>query len=118
MKQGGLVLFDTRDALNARPGGPPTAEAQWLRKFLTEIDIPALEILPRDHVVTKTFYLLDGFIGRTTDGQTLIEALPTSRPTRRIARRAPATAYRPSSSSRTISPRPGPANLSEKGSIR
>jgi hypothetical protein len=27
-------------------------------------------------VITKTFYLLDGFIGRTTIGQTWVEALP------------------------------------------
>ena len=38
--------------------------------------MPELEVVPRDHVVTKTFYLLDGFIGRTTVGQTWIEALP------------------------------------------
>ena len=32
--------------------------------------------MPRDHVVTKTFYLIDNFIGRTANGQTWIEALP------------------------------------------
>ena len=32
--------------------------------------------MPRDHVVTKTFYLLDGFVGRYASGQTWIEALP------------------------------------------
>ena len=76
MKQGGTIVFDTRDALTARPGGPPTPEGAWLRKLLAGVDVPELEPVPRDHVVTKTFYLLDGFVGRTTIGQTWIEALP------------------------------------------
>ena len=76
MKQGGTIVFDTRDALTSRSGGPPTPEGAWLRKLLSGVDVPELEPVPRDHVVTKTFYLLDGFVGRTTIGQTWIEALP------------------------------------------
>ncbi|MDB5595842.1 MAG: LytTR family transcriptional regulator [Hyphomicrobiales bacterium] len=76
MKQGGTVVFDTRDAMTSRPGGAPTPEAQWLRVLLTGVDVPELEPVPRDHVVTKTFYLIDQFVGRTTVGQTWIEALP------------------------------------------
>ena len=76
MKGGGTIVFDTRDALTARPGGPPTPEGAWLRKLLAGIDVPELEPVPRDHVVTKTFYLLDSFVGRTAIGQTWIEALP------------------------------------------
>ncbi|MEN9707899.1 MAG: hypothetical protein RIQ68_307 [Pseudomonadota bacterium] len=76
MKQGGTVIFDTRDALTARPGGPPSPEQQWLRNMLAGVDVPELEPIPRSHVVTKTFYLLENFVGRTTVGQTWIEALP------------------------------------------
>lgn len=76
MKQGGFVVFDTRDALTARPGEAPSPETLWLRKLLEGVDVPELEPVPRDHVVTKTFYILDGFVGRTTNGQTWIEALP------------------------------------------
>lgn len=75
MKNGGTIVFDTRDALTSRPGSP-TAEQLWLRKLLTNVDVPELEPVPRDHVVTKTFYLLDAFVGRATVGQTWIEALP------------------------------------------
>ncbi len=88
MKGGGTVVFDTRDALTARAGGPPTAEAGWLRTMLAGVDVPELEPVPSDHVVTKTFYLLSGFAGRYANGQTWIEALPpasredTSRPVR------------------------------------
>ncbi|MGH6857273.1 MAG: DUF4159 domain-containing protein, partial [Methylocella sp.] len=76
MKQGGTIIFDTRDALASRPGGPPTPEAKWLRALLEGVDVPELEPVPADHVVTKTFYLIDGFVGRYTTGATWIEALP------------------------------------------
>ncbi len=80
MKNGGTVLFDTRDALTARPGGPPTEEAQWLSRFLSGADVPELEPVPRDHVISKTFYLLDNFVGRYTTAQTWVEALPPAPP--------------------------------------
>ena len=76
MKNGGTVVFDTRDALISRPGGSPTEEALWLRALLEGVDVPELEPVPRDHVLTKTFYLLDRIVGRTAVGQTWIEALP------------------------------------------
>ncbi|MDF2115142.1 DUF4159 domain-containing protein [Roseiarcaceae bacterium H3SJ34-1] len=88
MKQGGMMVFDTRDAMTNRPGDAPTPETQWLRRLLAGVDVPELEVVPRDHVVTKTFYLLDNFVGRTTVGQTWIEALPpaTEDPAQRPAR--------------------------------
>jgi len=79
MKQGGTVLFDTRDAVAAPPGsggetrGPGMIE---LRKILSSLDIPELEPVPRDHVLTKTFYLLRDFPGRFNSGQLWVEALP------------------------------------------
>jgi hypothetical protein len=76
MKNGGTIVFDTRDAMNTRPGGEPTAETQALRRMLATLDVPELEPVPRDHVLTKTFYLLDRFPGRYGTGQTWVEALP------------------------------------------
>jgi hypothetical protein len=81
MKQGGTVLFDTRDAVVAPPGsggethGPGMLE---LRKILSSLDIPELEPVPRDHVLTKTFYLLRDFPGRFNSGQLWVEALPAA----------------------------------------
>ncbi|WP_442753621.1 DUF4159 domain-containing protein [Methylocystis sp. JAN1] len=76
MKQGGTIVFDTRDALNQRPGDGPTPETRWLRELTKGLDIPELEVVPRDHVITKTFYLLDNFVGRYATGETWVEALP------------------------------------------
>ena len=86
MRNGGTVIFDTRDALTSGPGDPPSPETLWLRKLLKGVDIPVLEPVPRDHVVTKTFYLLNGFVGRTANGQTWIEALPPIDPRDRVNR--------------------------------
>jgi hypothetical protein len=82
MKQGGTVLFDTRDAVLAPPG--PGGEARSpgmmeLRTILSSLDIPELEPIPRDHVLTKTFFLLRDFPGRFTTGQLWVEALPSAR---------------------------------------
>jgi len=79
MKQGGTVLFDTRDAIEAPPGdngASQTPGMQALRDILASLDVPELEPVPREHVLTKTFYLLRDFPGRFTTGQTWVEALP------------------------------------------
>lgn len=78
MKQGGTVLFDTRDAVMAPPG--PGGENRSpgmiaLRDILASLDIPELEPIPRDHVLTKTFFLLKDFPGRFSSGQLWVEAL-------------------------------------------
>ncbi|HEY0218638.1 MAG TPA: DUF4159 domain-containing protein, partial [Afipia sp.] len=79
MKQGGTVLFDTRDAIDAPPG--PGGESKTpgmmtLRDILGSLDIPELEPVPPAHVLTKTFFLLRDFPGRFTSGQIWVEALP------------------------------------------
>jgi hypothetical protein len=79
MKQGGTVLFDTRDAVEAPPGengASQTPGMQALRDILSSLDVPELEPVPHEHVLTKTFYLLRDFPGRFTTGQTWVEALP------------------------------------------
>ena len=79
MKQGGTVLFDTRDAVEA-PAGPngesQTPGMQTLRTILSSLDVPELEPVPPAHVLTKTFFLLSDFPGRFNSGPTWVEALP------------------------------------------
>jgi hypothetical protein len=79
MKQGGTVVFDTRDAIEAPPGdggASQTPGMQALRNILSSLDVPELEPVPREHVLTKTFYLLRDFAGRFNTGQTWVETLP------------------------------------------
>ncbi|MCS0501451.1 DUF4159 domain-containing protein [Ancylobacter mangrovi] len=80
MKQGGTVVFDTRDAESVLPGsnGSGTPANDTLRTILSGLDIPELEPVPRDHVLTKAFYLLHDFPGRFTGGTTWVEALPAT----------------------------------------
>jgi hypothetical protein len=79
MKQGGTVVFDTRDAIEAAPGdtgATQTPGMRTLREILSSLDVPELEPVPREHVLTKTFYLLRDFPGRFNSGQTWVETLP------------------------------------------
>lgn len=81
MKNGGTVLFDTRDAIMAPPGPGGSNRSPGmvtLRNILVSLDIPELEPVPRDHVLTKTFFLLRDFPGRFNTGQLWVEALPSA----------------------------------------
>ncbi len=88
MKNGGTVLFDTRDALaGLSDSGIITPETARLRAILADLDIPALEPVPRDHVLTKAFYILDDFPGRYRGSPLWVEAAlekenPDNRPAR------------------------------------
>ena len=72
LRTGGLILFDTRDA----ELGPDSPEAAALRRIAAGLDIPALEQIPQDHVLTRTFYLLQTFPGRYAEGTLWVEAAP------------------------------------------
>ncbi len=81
MKNGGTVLFDTRDAIVAPPGPGGASRSPGmlaLRNILGSLDIPELEPVSRDHVLTKTFFLLRDFPGRFNSGQLWVEALPSA----------------------------------------
>jgi hypothetical protein len=91
MKNGGTVLFDTRDAIDAPPGSGGETRSPGmleLRKILSSLDIPQLEPVPRDHVLTKTFYLLRDFPGRFSTGELWVEALPADEDQERANRPA------------------------------
>jgi len=57
LRHGGMILFDVHD------GGD-------LAGLLDGVDVPPLMPLPEDHVLTRSFYLLDRFPGRR-DGDTV-----------------------------------------------
>jgi len=76
MKQGGTILFDTRDAFSSFGGNGVSPALTRLREILSSLDIPELEPVPQDHVLTKSFYLLRDFPGRFATGKLWVEAMP------------------------------------------
>ncbi len=74
LKQGGIILFDTRDAhlTGGRTGlGAGTRE---LRRLLAGIEIPPLVAMPKEHVIGKSFYLLNDFPGRWAGSSLWLES--------------------------------------------
>ncbi|MEM8653545.1 MAG: DUF4159 domain-containing protein [Pseudomonadota bacterium] len=75
LRSGGLILFDTRDG-DIAGFGASTPNGRKLQDLAAPLDIPALEPVPRDHVLTRTFYLLQDFPGRHLNGEVWVEAAP------------------------------------------
>ena len=74
VKTGGTVLFDTREQGRLVPGAAGSGSAGLqLRRILRGLDVPLLTRVPPDHVLTKTFYLLDDFPGRWAGGAVWVE---------------------------------------------
>jgi hypothetical protein len=76
MRNGGTILLDTRDLTLGGVRGASSSGQQTLRRLLAKLDLPPLEPVPSDHVLTKTFYLLEDFPGRWDGGKVWVEALP------------------------------------------
>jgi len=76
MKQGGMIIFDTRDYGQGVPTGQRLGrdEGTPLQRLLGRLDIPRLEPVPEGHVLTKAFYLIRTFPGRWDGGQLWVEA--------------------------------------------
>ena len=70
-----MILFDTRDADTARFGGS-SPNGRKLQELALPLDVPPLEPIPSDHVLTRTFYLLQDFPGRHASRDVWVEAAP------------------------------------------
>ena len=75
LRSGGMILFDTRDA-DIAGFGANTPEGRMLQQLARPLDIPPLEPVPADHVLTRTFYLLQEFPGRYAGRELWVEAAP------------------------------------------
>ena len=76
IKNGGTIFFDTREDgadLNSLAGEVSGATLA-LRRVVEKLDIPPIEPVPPDHVLTKAFYLLQSFPGRYERGQLWVES--------------------------------------------
>jgi hypothetical protein len=83
LSQGGIILFDTRDR---QFGGSDTGATQSstpgarkLRELTQSLEIPELMEIPRDHILTRSFYLMDDFPGRYDGGKMWVEKEPSPR---------------------------------------
>ncbi len=70
MRQGGALFVDTRrgDTIGT------SNSFEGLEDILSGLDTPPLTPVPDDHVLTRSFYLLDGFPGRYANRRLWIEA--------------------------------------------
>jgi hypothetical protein len=71
LQSGGLIVFDTRDGAEA---GLRREPHPGLARTLDAIDLPPLQAIPADHVIGRTFYLLDEYPGRYPGGEVWVEA--------------------------------------------
>ena len=76
LRDGGLLVVDTRDAdvAGLMPSDAPPAAG----RLLAPLAIPPLAPIPADHVLTRSYYLLDSFPGRHDGGTVWVEAAPVS----------------------------------------
>jgi hypothetical protein len=70
MRSGGALFIDTRRGGSIGSGN----SFDGLDDILSGLDTPALAPVPSDHVLTRSFYLLDGFPGRYSGRNLWIEA--------------------------------------------
>ena len=72
MASGGTIIFDTGDEGDRvlRAGEPHPG----LKRISEGLDIPRLTEVPADHVLTKSFYLLQVFPGRWANGPVYVQA--------------------------------------------
>lgn len=75
LRSGGMILFDTRDS-DMGGFGAGTPNGAKLQQLARGLDIPPLEPIPADHVLTRTFYLLQDFPGRYPGRDVWVEAAP------------------------------------------
>ena len=73
MRFGGLLLIDTRDD-ERFVGAGSTPESTALQRILGALDIPPLAPVDDNHVLTRSFYLLETLNGRTNNNPVWVEA--------------------------------------------
>lgn len=76
LDHGGTILVDTRDesttprGFGSNAGG---ANASNLRRLTGGLNVPPLVMMPKTHVLTKSFYLLNSFPGRYNGNNLWVE---------------------------------------------
>jgi hypothetical protein len=71
-RHGGMIIFDAPDQVGAIGGGGGSASGK-LREILARLDTPPVQPLNDDHVLTRSFYLVQGLPGRYAGGVVYVE---------------------------------------------
>lgn len=77
LKEGGTIVFDTRNQHKiGRYGGNISNNPENIRlqQIVGKLQIPLLNIVPIDHVLTRSFYLMQSFPGRYEAGNVWVSA--------------------------------------------
>lgn len=74
LHNGGLIMFDTRDSQLGGGFGGGSANGAVLQRLTARLEIPPLAPIEPDHVLTRSFYLLEVFPGRWEKGALWVEA--------------------------------------------
>ena len=75
LSHGGTILFDLREASGgAQIFGGGSRGTQDLQRLTRGLTVPALEPVPTEHVLRKSFYLMEDFPGRFIGGTLWLEA--------------------------------------------
>ena len=78
LRNGGMILFDTKDSdLGGFQLGTENSDA--LQRMGEHLEIPPLEMLRQDHVLSRSYYLLTEYPGRHS-GDIWVEAASGSQP--------------------------------------
>ena len=78
LDHGGTILFDTRDQNRSTQSMINTDNAKALRRITASLDVPPIAPIADDHVLGRTFYLLEEFPGRYSSGTLWVERVSTS----------------------------------------
>ena len=73
LDHGGTILFDTRDAGAGAQSYSNSPQAQKLREITATLNIPPLMRIDKDHVLGRSFYLLDQFPGMYSGAPVWVE---------------------------------------------
>ena len=71
MASGGTIVFDTQDEGERALRGGETHPG--IAAITANLDIPSLQKTPEDHVLTKSFYLIQTFPGRWANGSVWVD---------------------------------------------
>jgi len=71
MAGGGTIVFDTQDQGDRAALGNMVHPG--LERITASLDIPSLGPVPKDHVITKSFYLMQTFPGRWANGTVWVD---------------------------------------------